>query len=398
MHSVSSHARRRPARVPHWLTGGFRPFFFLGALAIAASALMWIPVLLGKLALPTLLAPRDWHVHAMLFGGIPALIAGFLLTAVANWTGRKPVAGATLLLLVVSWLAGMIAVSTSAIIGAGPAAAIDMLFPIALIWVVANEIVAARNYRNLRVVGVVALLAIANGAFHYEAHAVGFAEFATRAAVALVLVLVMLIGGRIIPAFTRNWLNARKSSRLPAPFDRTDAATMVVSAAALVLWAWEPSAPATAWLLVSAGVLNLYRLSRWCGLEARREPLLAVLHVGFATIPLGFFTLGGALLVPGAIDPAGALHVWTMGTFGVMTLAVMTRASLGHSGRELRAGKLEIAIFALVVIGFLARLFAVFAGGAVVHVLEFAGLAWALAYLVFAVGYARMLLVNSGAP
>lgn len=397
MHSVVSQARRRPTRVPYWLTGGFRPFFFLGALAMAASALMWIPVLLGGIALPTLLTPRDWHVHAMLFGGIPALIAGFLLTAVANWTGRRPVAGATLLLLVVSWLAGIVAVSTSAVIGAGPAAAIDMLFPIALICVVANEIVAARNYRNLRVVGVVALLAIANGAFHYEAHAVGFAEHATRAGVALVLVLVMLIGGRIIPAFTRNWLNARGASRLPAPFDRTDAVTMVVSAAALALWVWEPSAPAVAWLLVCAGVLNLHRLSRWCGLEARGEPLLAILHVGFATIPLGFFVLGAALLAPGAIDPAGALHVWTMGTFGVMTLAVMTRASRGHSGHELRAGKLEIVIFALAVVGFVARLLAVFAGGAVVHVLELAGLAWALAYLVFAVGYARMLLLRAHA-
>jgi uncharacterized protein involved in response to NO len=378
----------------YWLSGGFRSFFLLGALAMAGSVLAWIPLLLGIFEIPTTLSPRDWHVHAMLFGGIPALIAGFALTAVSNWTGRPPVAGRELLLLVLLWLAGRLAVFGSALIGAGIAASIDLLFPIALILVIGREVVAARNYRNLRVVGVIALLAIANAAFHAEAWRFGQAEYATRAGVSVVLVLIMLVGGRIVPAFTRNWLKARKSARLPATFSSFDGATMAVSALALAAWTIAPASVASAAGLLLAGLLNLCRMSRWCGMQTGSEPLLAVLHLGFAMIPLGYLAVGASILAPATIDPGAALHVWTVGGFGVMTLAVMTRASRGHCGQSLVAGRLEIAIFGLALIGLAARVLAPYAGGLTVHALEFAGLAWALAYLAFAVGYARMLLVR----
>jgi uncharacterized protein involved in response to NO len=381
-------------RDAYWLSGGFRPFFLLGALAMAGSVLAWIPLLLGIFEIPTTLSPRDWHVHAMLFGGIPALIAGFALTAVSNWTGRPPVAGRELLLLVLLWLAGRLAVYTSALVGAGVAASVDLLFPIALILVIGREVVAARNYRNLRVVGVIALLAVANAAFHAEAWRFGYADYATRAGVSVVLVLIMLVGGRIVPAFTRNWLKARKSDRLPAAFSKPDAATMAASAVALAAWTAAPDAAASAAGLLLASFLNAWRMSRWCGMQTRPEPLLAVLHLGFAMIPVGFLAVGASILAPGMADPGAALHVWTAGGFGIMTLAVMTRASRGHCGQSLVAGRLEIAIFSLALVGLAARVLAPYAGGLTLHALEFAGLAWALAYLAFAAGYARMLLVR----
>jgi uncharacterized protein involved in response to NO len=389
---------KQPPAVPYWLSGGFRPFFFLGALAMAASVLAWLPMLFGIYQIPTAFMPRDWHVHTMLFGAIPAIIAGFALTAVSNWTGRPHVAGGELLMLVVLWAGGRIAVSTSAIIGAPAAALADLTFPAALVWVFAREVMTAKNYRNLRVVAVVALLGIANACFHLEAMAFGAADHALRAGIGVVLMLVMLVGGRIIPAFTRNWLMARKATALPAPFTRFDAAAMLVSGAALLAWTALPDAAATAVLLIGAGIMNAVRLSRWCGPETRPEPLLAILHVGYATIPLGFIAVGAAILAPGFVDAAGATHVWTVGTFGVMTLAVMTRASRGHSGQSLRAGRLEMAIFALVLAGALARVAAPYAPELTQRMLEVAALAWALAYLGFAVGYGRMLLLRPAAP
>ncbi len=381
------------ARSPHWLSCGFRPFFLLGALAMAASVLVWLPVFTGRLAIPTAFAPRDWHVHTMLFGAVPAIVAGFALTAVSNWTGRPPVAGNRLLGLVVLWVAGRAAVSTSALIGAPLAAAIDLAFPLALTAVFAQEVIGGGNLRNLRIVALVFLLAVADAGFHAEAIVSGLADHALRGGVSVVLLLVMLVGGRIIPAFTRNWLMSRGATRLPAPFSRLDGLSIAGSALALVAWTAFPEAPATGVLLAAAGVLDAVRLSRWCGLATRSEPLLLILHVGFATVPLGFLALAAAILVGGAVDPASAVHVWTAGTFGTMTLAVMTRASRGHSGRALSAGPLELSIFALVLLGTAARVAAPYAGGSMVHALEAAGLCWSLAFALFAAGYARMLLV-----
>jgi uncharacterized protein involved in response to NO len=326
-----------PHAVPFWLSGGFRPFFLLGALAMALSVLVWILVLTGAFEIPTAFTPRDWHVHTVLLGAIPAIIAGFALTAVSNWTGRPLVAGGELLALVLLWLAGRVAVSTSALLGPVPAAIVDMLFPLALALVFAREVIAAGNYRNLRIVGLVALLGATNAAFHAEAFHTGSADVSLRAAIAVVLILVMLVGGRIIPAFTRNWLMARMTQeqgaeRLPAPFSRFDVATLAVSAAALAGWAVLPTSIGAAALLVLAGGLNALRLSRWCGPATWPQPLLSILHVGYATIPIGFLTVAASILAPDVVDPTAAVHVWTAGTFGAMTLAVMTRASRGHSG------------------------------------------------------------------
>lgn len=383
---------------PHWLSGGFRPFFMLGSLSMAASVLAWLPIHAGGLELPTAFAPRDWHVHTMLFGGVMAIVAGFALTAVSNWTGRPPVAGRELLALVGLWALGRIAVTVSASIGPNAATIADLLFPLALVAVFAREVIAARNWRNLRVVAVVAALGLADLAFHLEAGLTGAADRSVRASISLVLVLVLLIGGRIIPAFTRNWLGARKAARLPAAFSRLDAVSMALCGLALAAWTAFPMQAITAVLLTAAGTVSALRLSRWCGLATRSEPLLLVLHAAFATIPLGFFAVALSIVLPDAFSPAAAVHVWTVGTFGSITIAVMARASRGHSGRALTGGKLEVAMFTLVFIGAAARIVAPYAEGWTVHALECAGLAWAAAYLLFVAGYARMLLVRPRLP
>lgn len=384
----------------HWLSGGFRPFFLAGALAMSASVLVWIPVFLGLIQVPTAFTPLDWHVHTMLFGGVMAIVAGFGLTAVANWTGRPPVSGWRLFGLVVLWAGGRIAVSTSALIGPVAAMAVDLAFPLALAAVLAAEVIAAGTLRNLLPVALVAAFGSADAAFHAEALAAGSADVARRGAVAVILVLVMLIGGRIIPAFTRNWLAARGADRLPKPFSKTDGAAMIAAVLALAAWTAAPEASVTAALLALAGFAAAVRLSRWRGLATRAEPLLLILHVAFATIPLGFLAVAASIVAPGIVDPVAAVHVWTAGTVGSITLAVMTRASRGHSGRSLTAGRLEVAIYGLVLVGALGRVASPYAAGWALHALDCAGLAFAAAYLLFAAGYARMLLVANrpGAP
>lgn len=364
---------------------------------MAASVLVWLPIYFGALDLTSSFAPRDWHVHTLLFGGVSAIIAGFALTAVANWTGRPPVSGQELLALVLIWLAGRVAVSVSALIGAPLAAAIDLLFLVALSSVFAREVILAGNHRNLKVVAVVGLLALANLGFHTEAHLTGSADYALRAGLSLVLFLILLIGGRILPAFTRNWLKARKISPLPPEFGRGDAAVLAASGLSLVCWIALPDHKATAAVLVLAGLANMWRLSRWCGFATRSEPLLLILHAGYMVLALGFAAVGGAIVWPELIDPLGAVHMWTAGAIGVMTLAVMTRASRGHSGNPLTADRLDLLVFALVLIGTLARVLSPYAAGLDAHLLDAAGLAWAGAYIAFAAGYARRLLVAPAA-
>ncbi|MEF2073009.1 NnrS family protein [Consotaella aegiceratis] len=388
-----------PARFdwPFWLSYGFRPFFLLGALAMALPVLIWLFVITG-LELPTAFVPRDWHVHTMLFGALPAIAAGFTLTAVSNWTGRRPVSGGLLLTLVLIWLAGRIATSVSAWIGLGPAAVVDLLFLPALALVLGREVVAAGNFRNLRVVALIGLIALADLGFHLEVAATGVADVSIRAGIALILVLVMLIGGRIIPAFTRNWLKARGATHFPAPFSTVDAASMIVSILALALWTAPPGSAISAAVLLAAGVSNAARLARWRGWATRAEPLLMVLHGAYATVPLGFVAVGAAILAPAIVEPAAALHLWTAGTFGLMTLAVMARASRGHSGRPLTAGAFEVVLFVLVLVATVARVAAPYAGGLYLHVIDIAGLAWTAAFLGFAGGYAKLLLRPSRNP
>ena len=169
---------------PALFSYGFRPFFLFGAIYAGAMVPLWLVVFAGDVSLPTAFAPRDWHVHEMLFGYVGAVIAGFLLTAVPNWTGRLPIQGRPLAILFATWLAGRLAVTFSGFIGWEIALAIDAAFLLLLAAAAAREIVAGRKWNNLKVVGIISLLAVANIAFHVEAHLDGLADYSTRFGVA----------------------------------------------------------------------------------------------------------------------------------------------------------------------------------------------------------------------
>lgn len=380
---------------PAWLSYGFRPFFLLAALQAGLTILIWLPFVSGRLAVPTAFHPVDWHVHEMLFGYQAAAIAGFLLTAIPNWTGRLPVQGTPLLVLVMAWLAGRFAVAFSAVIGWQAALAVDALFLVLLAGAATREIMAGRNWRNLKVVLLIALLLVANIAFHVEAATTGSAELARRIAIAAVLMLVVLIAGRIVPSFTRNWLAQRGPGRLPVPFNGFDKLVLGVTASALGLWIVIPDGTATGLALALCAVAHVARLARWAGDRTWSNPLLVILHVGYLFVPAGF-ALGAAASLDLSAAAAG-LHAWTAGAFGIMTLAVMSRAGLGHTGRPLVAGRAVQACYVLLVLAVVARIVSALGFGPVA-LLHVSGLGWSLAFLGFALAYWRILTGPKAGP
>ena len=378
-------ARLKDYRGPALFSYGFRPFFFFGAVYAGAIILVWLPAFYGKLQLSTAFAPRDWHVHEMLFGYIAAVVAGFLLTAVPNWTGRLPLQGRALALLFSTWVAGRIAVSTSAWIGWGPAAAIDSLFLILLAAAAAREIIAGRKWGNLQIVVIVSVLAGGNLAFHLEAHLTGLAEYATRGGVAMVIMLIALIGGRIIPSFTRNWLAKRAPGHMPSPFGRFDAVTIAFTVFVLALWVARPLDRTTGGLLLACGFMHVVRLVRWTGYRTFADRLVLILHVAYAFIPAGFIL--SALSALDLTATSAGIHAWTGGAIGTMTLAVMSRATLGHTGRRLEASPATHLIYASVIVAALARVCAALEVDHTSALLAVAGIAWATAFLGFAAAY-----------
>jgi uncharacterized protein involved in response to NO len=369
---------------------GFRPFFLGGAICAALAVGLWLPMLSGHLVLPTAFTPVEWHMHELIFGYVPAVVAGFLLTAVPNWTGRLPVNGRRLQMLFLVWVIGRVAVLGSRLLGPHVAAVIDLMFLATLFAVILREIIAAKNTHNLKVIVIVGLLLAGNVTFHIEVLSGGRHAYGSRAGIAAAIMLIMLIGGRVIPSFTRNWLARRGAGRLPIPFGRFDAGVVLASALGLASWVYAPEHRTTAVLALVAAVLNVMRLARWAGERTGGEPLVAILHVAFAFVPIGFVLLSLGILRPDIILPSGALHGWTAGAIALMTLAVMTRTSLGHTGRPLAAnGPIQFIYVAAV----MAALFRIVAAFGVVRELTLyaSAAAWIMAFSGYIFVYSPML-------
>jgi uncharacterized protein involved in response to NO len=372
------------------LAAGFRPFFLLGAIQAALAIMVWLPAFYGELQLASAFAPRDWHVHEMLYGYLPAVVTGFLFTAIPNWTGRLPLRGTPLLVLVVLWIAGRLCVTFSATTTWWVALLVDASFLLLVASAAAREIIAGRNWRNLLVVMLVVVLLAGNIAFHVEAHVNGQADISIRIGIAVVVLLISLIGGRIIPSFTRNWLVRENPGRLPVPFGRFDMIVVIASALALCAWIVAPDHELTGAALALVGFLHLVRLSRWAGDRTFRERLLVILHVGYVFVPLGFLLNAAAAFGWGL--PSAGIHAWMVGAAGVMTLAVMTRATLGHTGQPLTASPATQVIYAAIIVAAVSRVCAVIHPAYSEALLHIAALTWVIAFFGFALVYGPLLL------
>ncbi len=375
---------------------GFRLFFPAAGVWALAAVAIWLAAFQGRLSVPTGFSAVAWHAHEMIFGFVPAVIAGFLLTAMPNWTGRQPIQGLPLATLFALWVAGRAAVGTSALIGTGTAAALDLAFLAVLFGTVLREIVAGRNWRNLPITLVLAALFAANLLTHLEA--VGLSAtgaIGQRLGIALVVLLISLIGGRIVPSFTRNWLRLHGATRLPAVHGILDSVSIAVLIAALAGWVVAPQTSASAIGLLLAAVLAFFRLARWQGHQTLTEPLLWSLHVGYAWVPIGLLLLGAAVFLPDLPSTAG-MHALTAGAIGAMTLAVMTRATLGHSGRALTADRWTVAIYLFVAAAAAVRVAAPILSDAYFPLLWASAAAWIAAFGIFVIRYGR-LAASSGA-
>lgn len=375
---------------PALFSFGFRPFFLFSALWAAVAVPVWIGALLLGDGTVGGLDGRLWHLHEMLFGFVGGVIAGFLLTAVPNWTGRLPVTGRGLAALFALWAAGrigMLAPPPLHVVGA----TVDSAFLVVFAAVVWREILAAGNRRNLPVCVMVSVLALANILFHLRGLAPEAGPYAERGAVAVISLLIALIGGRVTPSFTTNWTKAHRHERHPVPFNRFDQGVLGATGAALVAWTLWPDNAVTGALLAAVGGLNLARVGRWRGWAARTEPLVWILHAGYAWLGVGLALLGLAKLAPGLVATTAGVHGLTAGAMGVMILAMMTRATLGHTGRARVADAATTWLYALINLAALVRVSAPFAPDATPALLTASTVLWAGAFGLYAVRYGPML-------
>lgn len=382
--------RRRMAASHPFFRGGFRPFFFGGSAWALIALILWICSLTGLISLPTAVDALAWHRHEMLFGFVGAVVAGFLLTAVPNWTGRLPIAGWPLGALFAMWGAARLALLFSAMTGLWLAGILDVGFFLALGLLAAREVLAANN-RNVPVVGMILLFGLADALDYLGASgAVPLPDLGWQLAIAIVVLLISLVGGRIIPSFTRNWMVKRQMKEgLPTQPGRYDLIVIAATALALLAWLSGPAETSIGIVLVAASILQAVRWARWRGYRTFADPLVLILHVGYLWVPVGLALLGFSLA--GLVPRSAAIHALTAGAMATMILAVMTRASLGHTARDLKASGATMVIYLLVTAGALLRVTASLRLIDFNKGVEIAGLAWGAAFLLFLIAYAPVL-------
>lgn len=381
----------RDYRGPALFSFGFRPFFLLASIWAALAVPLWMFALLAADGDMAATFTRDWHVHEMLFGYTGAVIVGYMIIAGANWTGHYPVAGTPVLLLVVLWIAGravMLASSTLGLVAVAIDAAFLILFALAL-W---REQLAAANRRSLGPCLIISLFALADIGFHAGAVAAELGMASERMALGLVTFLIAMMGGRLVPSFTRNWMAQRKFRPEPAPYDRFDMACVGVTGLAIALWLFLPSAALTGAALLLAGTGLFLRLLRWRGWVAARDGMVLILHLGYFWCAFGLFLLGASVLWPSGVPVTAAVHALTAGAIGVMTLAMMTRTSRSHTGRERRADGVTLVIYGLINLAAAMRVVAPFAVPVHLELLALSAICWSLAFGIFALSYGPMLV------
>ncbi|MGR3659742.1 MAG: NnrS family protein [Paracoccaceae bacterium] len=383
---------KQPYTGPAFFSAGYRPMFLLGAAWAAFAMIIWLTFLISGNGLNSPLAPTNWHAHELLFGFGAATLCGFLFTAIPNWTGRLPIAGMPLAALTALWLAARLTLTFGEGLPLIVVAVIDLGFMGSICAIIAREIIAGKNWRNLPVLLICTLFFSGNLWFHIDPDGPGF-----RLGLSALIMLISLIGGRVIPSFTRNWLAKQGPGKLPTPFNKFDKITLALSAVALIAWIAAPEAKITGVALLISGAFHVARLSRWAVERTLNQPLVTILHVGYAFVPLGFLINGAAAMWPDTIPAVAGIHTWTTGAVAVMMLAIMTRASLGHSGRPLVATWRELIIYAAAITAALSRIWASLTD-APIAALHLSATAWIIAFAAFCIFYGPLLLAPKTAP
>lgn len=372
---------------------GFRPFFLGAGLAAMLLIPWWAASYAFGIPLATSWPPTLWHGHEMLFGFIVAAIAGFLLTAVPSWTGARGFGGGPLALVSGLWLLGRVAVATSQFWPLSAVAALDLAFLPALGVLVAPPLVRARN-RNTPLLAVLAALWATNVAFYWGLYHRndGAALDALIVGIDIVLILITVIGGRIVPAFTTSALKQRGVSgpmrAWPGITELAVGSMIAVALSDLLV----PDGTIAGVIAALAAIVHTARLAQWRTLKSLRQPIVWVLHLAYVWLPIGL-ALKTFALMTGAAPAAFWLHALTIGAAATMIFAVMTRASLGHTGRPLVVEPVIALAYLLLTAAALVRVFGLaMLGIAYPEVIIAAAFLWTAAFLLFTWIYAPMLL------
>jgi len=366
----------------------FRPFFLLAGVFGVVTAIAWICFVFGGLSLPLGWSPVHWHSHEMLFGLIPLAIAGFLLTAVCNWTGAAPLHGKTLLALITLWFAGRAAMWTASWWPTGVVAVIDMLFMLVVAIYMTRVLLRHGNKRNLPIAAILILLSIANLMMHvgFISGDMQWLKIGELMALGLITLIMVVIGGRIIPLFSINWLRNQGAQegcvKSFAALDRAAliATLLIIPADFFITLPWL-----TGTLTLIAGTLNALRLIGWSGWRTAREPLLWILHLGYGWIVVALLLKSAAAF--NLIAPTAWQHALGVGAMGTLILGVMTRVALGHTGRPLSLPRFGVVIYIAISAAALARVLAA------LQLLDYrtglllAAIGWSLAFATFTLMY-----------
>ncbi len=374
---------------------GFRPFFLLAAAFAVLSMGVWSLALVGVFPHTFALPGVAWHAHEMIWGFTVAVIAGFLLTAARNWTGLETASGPALAGLVALWVAGRVVLFFGAALPWWVVAAVDVSFLPALAWGIGRPLHQAKSERNFVFPVLLVILALANLAIHLEAAGVVGPVGPSARLVALDAIawMMLLMGGRIVPMFTRNALPHAQVKTLPR-VDELALASMAVLLAldvGMLGLPWLATAAAVAALI--AGVLNGLRMVGWGTGATLRHPILWVLHLGFAWVPIALVLRGLSVFEPAAIPATLGTHALAVGGIGTLTLGMMSRVALGHTGRPLRVGRWIAGAYLLVTLAVFVRLGAALGPpGAVLSGWVASGVLFALAFGIYLVLYTPILL------
>ena len=382
-----------PAKAPPVLFAyGFRPFFLLAGVSAAVLVPVWACVVTGAFGLGGTVPPSGWHAHEMLFGFAVAAIAGFLLTAIPSWTGSAAVKGRPLMGLVALYLAGRVA-SLPVVADSGVATLVDLAFLPAVGALVAGPLIKAGKARNTAFLVLLALLTTANALFRLEWMGVtqGTAALGITLAIGIVLQMVAVVAGRIVPSFTQNALRQKDPTLVIKPLPHLERAALVLTALLIPADLLLPGSLLTGLLALAAAVAHGVRLARWKGLRTLSQPVLWILHAGYAWIVVAL-ALKGLEFAAGLPLGGAWLHALTAGGFTTMILAVMTRAALGHTGRAIDVARTTVAAYVLVQMAAVARtLLPMLPDGAWTPMVHSAGALWTLGFLLYLWVYAPIL-------
>lgn len=369
------------SQTPVLLSYAFRPFFLFNGVFAILAILAWLMTLHGKgLANFTPML----HSHEMLIGFAMAAVAGFSLTAVANWTGRPALKGLPIALLISSWVLGRLAMILSGWLPANLVFLLDMLFPVLLGLLLGREVFGGRSRRNYPLVVIIAVVSALNILYHLGSQQIlaGGDRLAIYLLIHTLLLLVTIIATRIVPSFTGNWLRKQGKKQLPVNSDIANRTALILTLLVGLSASFFPMHPVTAWLAFAAALVHGFKLSRWRGLSTTSNPLVFVLHAAYLWLPVGYVLLGCSVF-GWLFPPTAALHALTMGAIGSIILAVTTRVALGHTGRPLHAARLTVLAYWIMMLAVVIRILGPLSAENYMLMIDLSALGWVLAFGLF---------------